>query len=144
MAGGLALNIVSNTSRGDGPVGHRPFPRWRNVTFNAQDSVTETATAQPPVGFVGGMSTGALGIGASVALNIDTNTTLAELADTAQLTGAHDLTFTADSVDTDNTNADSGSSGGSGVDKPLGGHHRGEQHDRRPRWDRPTPRMTLS
>ena len=82
------------------------------MAFNAQDSATETTTAQPPVGFAGGSGGGALGVGAAVALTIATNSTLADLQDTAQLTGAQNLTFTAGSTDIVSTNAVSGSSGG--------------------------------
>ncbi|MFI5455223.1 MAG: beta strand repeat-containing protein [Isosphaerales bacterium] len=112
VAGALALNIVSNTSEASVPTGST-VSMAGNVTFNAQDNATETASAQPPVGAVGGSGGGALGIGASVALNIAGNTTLADLQDTAQLTGANNLTFTAGSTDTVATNAVSGSSGGS-------------------------------
>jgi len=109
VAGALALNIVSNTSEASVPSGSTVSTAG-DVAFNAQDSATETATAQPPVGFAGGSGGGALGVGASVALTIASNTTLADLQDTAQLTGAHNLTFTAGSNDTVATNAVSGSS----------------------------------
>ena len=112
VAGGLRCNIVSNTTAATVPSGST-VSTVGDVEFNAQDSVSETATAQPPDGEVGGTGEELAGVGAGVALNIDSNTTLAELMDAAQLTGAHDLTFTADSVDTVSTNADSGSSGGS-------------------------------
>ncbi len=111
LAGALALNIVSNTTEAAVPSGST-VAMVGDVTFNAQNDVVETATAQPPVGFAGGSGGGALGIGASVALNIAGNTTLAELQDQAQLTGAHNLTFTAGSADAISTNAIAGSSGG--------------------------------
>ena len=117
VAGGLALNIVSNTTEATVPSGST-VTTVGDVAFHAQDSVSETATAQPPDGEVGGDAEDALGMGAGVALNIDSNTTLAELMDTAQLIGAHDLSFTADSVATVSTNADSGSSGGSASISP--------------------------
>jgi mucin-19 len=88
VAGALALNIVSDTSEASVPSGSTVSTAG-DVAFNAQDGVTETATAHPPVGLAGGSGGGALGVGASVALNIDKNTTLADLQDTAQLTGAH-------------------------------------------------------
>ncbi len=117
VAGGLALNIVSNTTEASVPSGST-VSTVGDVTFNAQNSVTEAATAQPPDGEIGGEAEDALGMGAGVALNIDTNTTLADLEDTAQVTGAHDLTLTADSDDDVSTNADSGSSGGSASISP--------------------------
>jgi len=120
VAGALALNIVSNTSEASVPSGST-VSMAGNVTFNAQDNATETASAQPPVGAVGGVGGGALGVGASVALNIDGNTTLADLQDTAQLTGANNLTFTAGSNDTVATNAVSGSSGGAVSISPSAG-----------------------
>ncbi len=84
-----------------------------DVAFDAQDNATETTVAQPPVGFAGGTGSGAAGVGAAVALTIASNTTLADLQNTAQLTGAKDLTFTAGSTDTVSTNAVAGSGGGS-------------------------------
>jgi hypothetical protein len=112
LAGALALNIVSNTSEACVPSGST-VSMDGNVAFNAQDSATETTIAQPPVGFAGGTGGGALGVGAAVALTIATNSTLADLQNTAQLTGADNLTFTAGSTDVVSTNAVSGSSGGS-------------------------------
>ncbi len=62
VAGGLALNIVSNTTEATVPSGST-VSTVGDVAFNAQDSVTETATAQPPDGEVGGDAEGALGSG---------------------------------------------------------------------------------
>ena len=111
FAGALALNIVSDTSEASVPSGSA-VAMIGDVTFDAQDSVTETATAHPPEEEVGGEGGGALGVGASVALNIASNTTLADLQDMAQLTGANNLTFSASSSDTVATNAVAGSKGG--------------------------------
>jgi hypothetical protein len=112
VAGALAINIVSNTTEATVPSGST-VSAVGDVLFSAQDSVTESADAEPPDGYVGGVGGGDLGVGAGVALSIVSNTTLAELMNTAQLTGAHALAFTADSVDSVSTNAESGSSGGS-------------------------------
>ena len=116
VAGALALNVASNTTEASEASGSI-VTMAGNVTFNAQDSAAETANAQPPVK----AAAGTLGVGASVALNIDSNTTLAELGDTAQLTGAKNLTFTAGSNDTVATNAASGASGGSVSISPSAG-----------------------
>ncbi len=117
LAGSLAVNLVSNTSEASVPSGstvtitNNTQANNGSVTFNAQDSANEAATAQPAgAGASGG---GAFGIGASIALNVDGNTTLADLQDTAQLTGANNLAFTAGSNDTVTTDVVSGSAGGS-------------------------------
>ncbi len=117
FAGALALNIVSDTSEASVPSGSA-VSMIGDVAFDAQDNVTETATAHPPEEEVGAEGGGGLGVGASVALNIASNTTLADLQDTAQLTGANNLTFTAGSSDTVATNAVAGSSGGCRLDQP--------------------------
>ena len=118
FAGALAINIVSNTVEATVPSGST-VSSVGDVAFNAQDSVTEIATSQPPDLEVGSEADSSLAVGAGVALNIDSNTTLAELMDKAQLTGARDLTFTADSTDTISTNADAGSSGGAASIAPT-------------------------
>ncbi len=114
VAGSLALNIVSNTNEAFVPSGSTVWAGG-DVTFNASDSAIETSTASAArkTGPSGG--SGTLGVGASVALNIVDNTTRAGLEDRAQLTGAHNLTFTADSTDVVSTNAVAGSSGGGTV-----------------------------
>ncbi len=102
LAGALAINLVSNTEEAYVPSGSTVSTAG-DVTFNAQDNATEGASAQPVGAGSSGGST--LGVGASVALNIATNTTLADLQDTAQLTKANNLTFTAGSNDTITTSA---------------------------------------
>ena len=97
---GSTVTITNNTQADDG-----------GVTFNAEDSANEAATAQPAGS--GASGNGSFGIGASIALDIGGNTTLAELANTAQLTGANNLTFTAGSSDTVTTDAVAGSAGAS-------------------------------
>ncbi len=105
----MGINIASNTSEALVPSGST-VSTVGNVAFNAQDMVTETSTAAPISGYGGGSGrSGGVGIGAGVALTISNNTTLAELANTAQLTGAHNLTFTAGSTDLVTTSAASGS-----------------------------------
>jgi hypothetical protein len=114
VAGALALNFVSNTSEASVPTGSAvSIGSNGDVTFNAQDSVTEAATAQPAAGSVA--TGGKVGVGASLALNIATNTTQADLANTAQLTGANSLTLTANSNDTMTSTATAGASGGVAV-----------------------------
>ena len=118
-AGALALNVVSNTSEASIPSGSTVAMNG-DVTFNALDTATETASSQPPFLAVGGVG-GKVGVGASVALDIATNTTLADLQNTAQLTGANDLTLNAGSNDTVSTNAVAGSSGGTVSFNPSAG-----------------------
>jgi hypothetical protein len=120
VAGALALNLVSNTTEASEAQGSTVSIAGGNnsVTFNAQDTASETAMAQPPGVFTGGQAGGGFGLGAAVVLNIDSNTTLAELQNSAQLTGADNLAFTAGSSDTVATNAVFGSSGGLGSIDP--------------------------
>ncbi len=119
VAGALALNLVSNTTEAavaNNSNQANPLPAIvsmaGNVTFNAQDTASETAAAQPPGVFVGGQAGSGFGLGAAVALNIDSNTTKADIQDEAQLTGANNLTLVAGSADTVATNTAFGSSGG--------------------------------
>jgi hypothetical protein len=85
VAGALGLNIVSETSEASIPSGSN-VAAVGNLTLNAQDNVTETAKAKPPEGLPG-VESGKLGFGASVALNVVDNNTLADLGDAAQLPG---------------------------------------------------------
>ena len=124
VAGALALNIVSNTTEAKVPLGST-VSTTGDVTFNAQDSAAETASAKASDSKGNGA-----GVGASVALNIAGNTTLADLESDpddppgmpgAQLTGAHNLTFTAASTDVVSTSATAGSSGGTVSVTPSAG-----------------------
>jgi hypothetical protein len=120
-AGAVAINLVSNSNEAKVPWGSTVATAG-DVTFNAQDSATESATARPPEREVGADASGVLGVGGSVALNVVSNSTRAELEsnpnDTvagrpgAQLTGAHNLTFSAGSTDVVTTEAAAGSKGG--------------------------------
>ena len=106
VAGALAINIVSNTSEASVAAGsHVTASGSPNLTLNSQDTATEPASALPSNG--GGVA-GKVGIGLSVALNIDTNSSKADLGDQALLTGVHNLSLTAGSTDTVSTDAESG------------------------------------
>ena len=74
------------------------------------DNRTETTADAKPVG--GGASGSTVGIGASVALNIIANRSLAEVSDNAVLTGAGALTLAATATHAVTTTAESGSTGG--------------------------------
>jgi mucin-19 len=118
VAGSLALNLVSNTSAAAITAGNTlTVAGGDDVTFIAQNNVTETASALPTSGGGGG---GKVGVGASAALNIATNTAQADLESSAQLTGARDLTLSASSDDTMTTTATAGASGGIAVSPSVG------------------------
>ena len=87
LAGALALNIVSNTSEASVPSGST-VSMAGDVTFNAQDT-RHRDQRRPAAGRVRRGHRGQrVGVGAAVALTIASNTTLADLENTAQLTGA--------------------------------------------------------
>lgn len=118
-AGALALNLVSNTTEAsvaNNSSQTTPLPATvsmaGNVTFNAQDAATEKASALPPEGFDGSSVAAGSGLGAALAINIDTNTTKADIQDSALLTDAKNLTFNANSNDTVGTYSAMGASGG--------------------------------
>jgi mucin-19 len=65
-----------------------------DVRLTAENTTVNTVIAKPEGE---GATAGSVGVGASVALNIANTETIAELADTAVLTDAHDLTLSATS-----------------------------------------------
>ena len=83
-----------------------------NVTFEAKDDVANTAKA---LSADGGGFADKVGIGASVAFNYSEDTTDAYIASTAGLTGAHDVTLSADSSHEMETEAKGGGKGGTAI-----------------------------
>jgi hypothetical protein len=83
------------------------------VSLTAEDDSGSTATALPATD--DGADGDSVGIGASVGLNIVTNTTSAELADNVSLSGANALTLSATSTDTMTTTATTGATSTGGV-----------------------------
>ena len=113
VAGAVAINLVSNTSDAAVTTGNTlAVSSGDNVTLHAQNNVTETASALPSTGGSKGSN---VGVGASLALNVATNTAQADLENTAQLTGAAGLTLGASSSDTMTTMSTTGAASKSGV-----------------------------
>jgi hypothetical protein len=83
-----------------------------NVGLMAENLTSSSATSAPAAG---GASGSKVGIGASVAINVVSNRSTAQLADNAGLTGANDLTLQATGADTVTTSAEAGASGGTAI-----------------------------
>src|SRR4029453_12438685 len=92
FAGALAVNVLvaDTTAEVKAPTA---VTLNGNVTLTAISGFINTATAEA------NGSGGSSGIGASVAVNVVDDTTVAQVADGAVLNGAHDLTLTATSND---------------------------------------------
>ncbi len=81
VAGSVAINIVTNTSRALIEAGASVNANGGDVSLTALNNSSDTTLAFPGAGGQGG----SLGIGASLALNIITNDTQAEIQDGAAL-----------------------------------------------------------
>ncbi len=107
------MNLVSNTSDAVVKAGvTATTASGDDVTFKAENNVAESASALP---YNGGGTGAKVGIGASVALNIATNTAQADLESQAQLIGARDLTLDGSSNESMATDAESGAASTGGV-----------------------------
>jgi ubiquinone biosynthesis protein UbiJ len=82
------------------------------VTLSAENLTSSSASSTPAAG---GASGSKVGIGASVAVNVVSNRSVAQLSDSAVLTGAGDLTIRASGADAVTTTAEAGSSGGTAI-----------------------------
>lgn len=115
VAGSLAVNLVDTQSAATitatGPVAIG----GGDVSLTAEDESVSTASAIPDT--TG--ATGDVGVGASVAINIVANRTLATLADGSVITTPGSLTLSAASVHEVTTTAEAGSSGGISVTPAL-------------------------
>jgi mucin-19 len=111
FAGAFALNAVNDTHEAVVPAGSAVTAAG-NLNLTAQNTVTNTATAQPGQN----VSAGKLGIGASFAYNVPTNVTRAEIETGARVLGATNLTLSATANDTTATTA----KGGAGSQDSLG------------------------
>jgi len=93
VAGSVAINIVSDTSQALIETGASVAANGGDVSLTSLNNSTDTTFAVP-----GGVATGdSVGIGASLALNIISNTTQSEVQDGAALTNAGNVTVTATS-----------------------------------------------
>ena len=111
VAGSLALNVATVDAHATIATGASVSANGGNVTLRSTTDTSSTAKALPKEGTSGGK----LGIGASVAINVATNSTRAEIEDGAVLNGAHDLTLTATGKHAATTEAKGGAAGGTAV-----------------------------
>lgn len=110
LAGSLALNIADTSSQALIKTGAQVDAGGGAVSLSADDRTSTTGKALPADG--GGASGGKVGIGASVAVNVIANRSIAEVQDSATLTdlGALDIAASGDhAVDTE---VEAGASGG--------------------------------
>lgn len=108
VAGALALNVIDNTSRAQ--IAGAADARAGGVTIRSENRSASEASALPAEDATASGET--LGIGASVAVNVVANESRAELADGAELEGAHALTIAAAGEYTVRTEAEAGAEGG--------------------------------
>ncbi|AWB50708.1 hypothetical protein HYN69_17915 (plasmid) [Gemmobacter aquarius] len=118
IAGSLALNLVDTESRatisGAATVN---LTGGGDIALTADNRTDATAEALP----VGdGASGGDVGIGASVALNILANRSVAEISDGAVINAAGDVSLTASATYAATTKAEAGSAGGISITPSLG------------------------
>src|SRR5690606_36352379 len=113
IAGALALNLIKaeTTARIDGTAIVDAGAGASSVA--ADQRLTATAEALPSGD---GTSGGKVGIGASVALNLITSTSVAELADGATFNAGTGLAVSANTGLSTTTKAQAGASGGIAVD----------------------------
>jgi hypothetical protein len=111
IAGAFALNAVNDTAEAVVPAGSAVTTAG-NFQLTAQNTVTNTATAQPGQN----VAAGKLGVGASFAYNVPNNLTRAEIENGASVRGATNLTLSANANDTTTTTA----KGGAGSQVSLG------------------------
>ena len=113
VAGAVAINIVNDTSQALIETGASVAAHGGNVSLTSLNNSTDTTSAVPVPGSVA--TGGTAGIGASLALNIISDTTQSEVQPNADLTGAASLTVTASSSHTIMTTATNGASGMVGI-----------------------------
>ncbi|WP_207900811.1 hypothetical protein, partial [Anaerospora hongkongensis] len=114
LAGSFALNSVTSTATAEIKDGatiavHQDAENIGSVTIEAENRTTRSASATPQGK---GASGGSLGMGASVALNLGSNSALAKIAGGADVTGAGDVSLAAAGFHTITTKAEAGASGG--------------------------------
>ncbi len=110
IAGSLALNLIDTESTALVAGGaHLALSGSGAVMLSSDDETDTTATAAPDTA---GAAGGKIGVGASVALNIIANRSLARIGDDATLTGAGDLTLSASAIHAITTSAEAGATGG--------------------------------
>lgn len=118
VAGSLALNLIDTQSVAQISGAALISVTGDGVVTLTTDNQTDTTAEALPVG--GGATGGSVGVGASVAINILANRSDAEIADGGVLTGAGDLTLSAEATHKAVTKADAGSAGDISVTPALG------------------------
>ncbi len=110
VAGSLALNLIDTQSTATIGAGVAVnITGTGDVSLETEGETKSTAEAKP----TGGGATGdTVGVGASVALNIVANRSVAELGDGAALVGAGEVSLDAAGMHTVETLAEAGSAGG--------------------------------
>ena len=111
IAGGLALHVLTSETSALLHGGSTVTLSGGDASFTATSVSTSIVKALP----AGPTSGGGLGIGASVALNIVEDETVAGLQAGATLTGADDLSLSASSTDSMVTEAEAGASAGTAI-----------------------------
>ena len=111
VTGALAINVAGDTAQAAILGSASVNAGSGDVTLTAADSVGATSSAMPTSDSP--TSSGKVGIGASVALNIINETVTAQLADGATLSNANNLSLSTTSSDTVTTTAQMGGSAGS-------------------------------
>ncbi|WP_243650565.1 leukotoxin LktA family filamentous adhesin, partial [Anaerospora hongkongensis] len=110
LAGSFALNSVTSNATAEIKDGATiAVDPNGSVTIEAENRTTRSASATPQGK---GATGGSLGMGASVALNLGSNSALAKIAGGADVTGAGDVSLAATGVHTISTKAEAGASGG--------------------------------
>ena len=110
VAGSFALNLIDTESSAKIDAGATVAISGNGAVGLTADNQTDTTADAKPVG--AGATGADFGIGASVGMNIIANRSVAELADTAVLTGAGGVALSATANHKVTTTAEAGSSGG--------------------------------
>ncbi|HLX80288.1 MAG TPA: leukotoxin LktA family filamentous adhesin, partial [Burkholderiales bacterium] len=121
VAGSIAVNaldlssaaLINPASTALTNTGVTILPGGTGDVSLTSENLTSSSAASAPA--AGGASGSKVGIGASVAINVVSNRSTAQLTDNAGLTGAGDLTLQATGADTVTTSAEAGSSGGTAI-----------------------------
>ena len=115
VAGSIAVNALdlSNAATINSGFTVTIAPGGTGAVLLSSENLTSSSAASTPA--AGGASGSKVGIGASVAVNVVSNRSTAEIQDTAQLNGAGDLTVMASGADTVTTQAEAGASGGTAI-----------------------------
>ncbi|WP_312523058.1 hypothetical protein [Anaerospora sp.] len=120
LAGSFALNSVTSNATAEIKDGatidvHQDAVNTGSVTIEAENRTTSKASATPQGK---GGTGGSLGLGASIAMNIETNKAIAEL--NGDITGADDVTLKALGNHVIRTTAEAGAAGGIAITPVVG------------------------